>query len=174
MKSICIQAEKLVVAALVLFRSQELFNQECALNKSPTVVIFHLHADNGSKKRVIPGTLKHFYSVTWLKQVNGIGSLLYIKLFLTKTCSSQMKLSGGKCSKSIENSMMKSKHIVLNGRLNIALNGRVDLQIVFRISQHSRFMQLDGAKSFIHGGIRTHDLRIRSPARYPLRYADRR
>ena len=24
----------------------------------------------------------------------------------------------------------------------------------------------------IHGGIRTHDLWIRSPARYPLRYAD--
>ena len=27
-------------------------------------------------------------------------------------------------------------------------------------------------KKHIHGGIRTHDLRIRSPARYPLRYAD--
>ena len=27
-------------------------------------------------------------------------------------------------------------------------------------------------KKNIHGGIRTHDLRIRSPARYPLRYAD--
>ena len=26
----------------------------------------------------------------------------------------------------------------------------------------------------IHGGIRTHDLWIRSPARYPLRYADMR
>ena len=27
-------------------------------------------------------------------------------------------------------------------------------------------------KNLIHSGIRTHDLRIRSPARYPLRYAD--
>ena len=27
-------------------------------------------------------------------------------------------------------------------------------------------------KNHIHSGIRTHDLRIRSPARYPLRYAD--
>ena len=30
----------------------------------------------------------------------------------------------------------------------------------------------DKIKRHIHGGIRTHDLRIRSPARYPLRYAD--
>ena len=29
-----------------------------------------------------------------------------------------------------------------------------------------------GKKSSIHGGIRTHDLWIRSPTRYPLRYAD--
>ena len=80
-----------------------------------------------------------------------------------------MNFSSLKCSKSTEKCEMKSKHIVW---LNNALDGRVNLHIVLRISQHSRIMQLDSAKSFIHGEIRTHHLRIRSPARYPLRYAD--
>ena len=31
---------------------------------------------------------------------------------------------------------------------------------------------MNSEKIIIHGGIRTHDLWIRSPARYPLRYAD--
>ena len=44
-----------------------------------------------------------------------------------------------------------------------------------RIESNSitRLFQLNRGKKHIHGGIRTHDLRIRSPARYPLRYADR-
>ena len=38
---------------------------------------------------------------------------------------------------------------------------------IYQSSPHNNIV-----KNGIPGGIRTHDLRIRSPARYPLRYGD--
>ena len=40
-----------------------------------------------------------------------------------------------------------------------------------RLEAHKKKTE-DPSKRSIPGGIRTHDLRIRSPARYPLRYGD--
>ena len=59
MKSTWIQAEKLVAVVLVMFQSLELFNQKCSLNKSPTVIPFSLHVDNGPKTHVMSSNDGH-------------------------------------------------------------------------------------------------------------------
>ena len=57
---------------------------------------------------------------------------------------------------------------------NLILNRRLGIKRVYiwKTMRQNHFLIRSCKRYVISGGIRTHDLRIRSPTRYPLRYRD--